>query len=142
MTLLLAFCGDGHSPNAPGDDSEDLSLVEEDGGRGDGVGTLASGEPNPSTPISSVEALVAQLSESASVLVRILVEGAGTDDTVYDKAWIEIVAATQISFDGETFAPPTLADLATGRQVQVIFIGPVRESYSVQAVARTVLIYR
>ena len=80
--------------------------------------------------------------ESASVLVRILVEGAGTDDTVYDKAWIEIVAATQISFDGETFAPPTLDDLATGRQVQVIFIGPVRESYPVQAVARTVLIYR
>ena len=64
MTLLLASCGDGHSPNTPGDDSEDLSLVEEDGGRGDGVGTIAPGEPNPSTPISSVEALVAQLSET------------------------------------------------------------------------------
>jgi hypothetical protein len=60
---------------------------------------------------------------------------------VYDKAWIEIVAATQILFAGETFAPPTLDDLATGRQVQVIFM-PVLESYPVQAVARTVLIYR
>jgi hypothetical protein len=80
--------------------------------------------------------------ESASVLLRILVEGAGTDDTVFDKAWVEIVAATRISFDGESFAPPTLDDLTPGRRVSVIFIGPVRESYPVQAVAGQVMIYR
>jgi len=53
MTLLLASCGDGHSPNAPGDDSEDLSLVKEDGGRGDGVERSSPASqihPRPSPP--------------------------------------------------------------------------------------------
>jgi hypothetical protein len=49
---------------------------------------------------------------AAGVLARILIESSTTDDTLYDVAWVVIVAATGISFDGETFAPPTLADLA------------------------------
>jgi hypothetical protein len=90
--------------------------------------------------IAEVEVFDKGTAEGA--LARILIEGPGTDDTLYDVAWVEIMAATAISFDGETFAPPTLADLAPGRQVQVIFTGPVRESYPVQAVAGQVLIYR
>ncbi|HJP29093.1 MAG TPA: protease complex subunit PrcB family protein [Candidatus Latescibacteria bacterium] len=79
---------------------------------------------------------------TAGILVRILVEGPGTDDTVYDRAWVEIVASTQISFDGETFAPLSLKDLAPGQQVQITFTGPVRESYPVQAVAGEVMVLR
>ncbi|MDA0334488.1 MAG: hypothetical protein O2782_04925 [bacterium] len=79
---------------------------------------------------------------STGVLVRLLIQGTVGTDTVYDVAWVEIVAATEISFDGETLAPPTLADLTPGRQVQVSFVGPVRESYPVQAIAGQVLIFR
>jgi hypothetical protein len=110
----------------------------------DGIPTEPDDEP---ARLADIRGTIAELQtyaegESASVLLRILVEGVGTDDTLYDKAWVEIVAATQISFDGESFAPPTLGDLTPGRQVSVIFIGPVRESYPVQAVAGQVMIYR
>ena len=54
----------------------------------------------------------------------------------------ERVAETSISFDAEIFAPPTLADLELGRQVQVTFTSPVRESYPVQAVAAQIIILR
>ena len=66
MPLLVAACGDGHSPTASsGADSDDLFLVDDDGAeRQDGDGsTIAPGEPNPSTPVTSVEALVAKLAE-------------------------------------------------------------------------------
>lgn len=84
---------------------------------------------------------ISEVSDS-DILARILVEGPGADDTVYDTAWVEVVQGTQVYFDGESFAPPTLADLAPGRRVQVSFVGPVRESFPVQAVAGTLVIYR
>lgn len=80
--------------------------------------------------------------EDSDILVRLLIEGAGTDDTLYDTAWVEVIRSTAISFDGETFAPPVVTDLQPGRNVQVRFVGPVRESYPVQAIAGDVLIYR
>ena len=78
--------------------------------------------------------------DASGLLGRFLVRGDGS--TNYDQAWVEILRDTQISFDGESFAPPTLADLAPGRTVAVIFSGPVRESYPVQAVAGQIVIRR
>jgi hypothetical protein len=80
--------------------------------------------------------------DSAGVLMRILVEGESGSDLSYDRAWVDIRHDTALSFDGETFAPPTLRDLEPGRTVAVTFTGPVRESYPVQAVAQMLTILR
>lgn len=77
----------------------------------------------------------------SGVLLHLLVEGPISDGTRYDRAWVEVVDSTALSFDGETFAPPTLADLVTGKTVDIRFTGLVRESYPVQAVASQVVIH-
>lgn len=102
---------------------------------GDSVARL---RPHITGTIDSAEFL--EEADASGLLGRFLVRGDGT--TNYDQAWVEILRDTQISFDGESFAAPTLADLAPGQTVAVIFSGPVRESYPVQAVAGQIVIRR
>lgn len=142
-------------PSTGGDTGDEPMPVEPDGGIGDGagpipvepdsgIGTTPDDEPFRLADIRGTITEVESYDEptASGVVRRLLVEGAGTDDTLYDIAWVEISDATEISFDGETFAPPTLDDLANGRQVEIHFTGPVRESDPVQAVAEQVMIFR
>lgn len=120
---------------------EDVDDVVVDGGS-----LPVDGEPKPHErvnirgTITTIEVLDGV--GTAGVLARILIESPPGEETEYDRAWVEVIEDTDLSFDGETFAPPTLRDLEPGRSVQVVFTGPVRESYPVQAVARTILILR
>jgi hypothetical protein len=139
-----------------GDDTGDEPVpVEPDGGIGDGAGPIPV-EPDSgigTTPddepfrLADIRGTITEVEvydgpTASGIERRLLVQGAGTDDTVYDIAWVEIFEATELSFDGETFAPPTTQDLAVGRQVEIRFTGTVRESYPVQAVAEQVMIFR
>ncbi|MDP7490340.1 MAG: DUF3221 domain-containing protein, partial [Arenicellales bacterium] len=60
-------------------------------------------------------------------------------DTAYDQAWVTITDETLIQRSGQE-AEETLAALEPGVRVQVVFDGPVAESYPVQAVAGYVVI--
>lgn len=74
-------------------------------------------------------------------LGTIQVEGVKEKDTMHDKAMVRIQAATKIYkwVEGEKKAAK-LEDVKVGARVQCIFIGPVAESYPVQATAKEVLI--
>ncbi len=58
----------------------------------------------------------------------ILVEGKVESDTVHDKATVSIVKSTKISAN----------ELKVGMKVEVVFDGPVMESYPVQGKAKTI----
>jgi hypothetical protein len=70
---------------------------------------------------------------------RILVEGKIEEDTMYDKASIHITKDTIIQKDSlsKSFK---LSDIQVGDKVEVVFKGPVAESYPVQASADIVRI--
>ncbi|MEG0772709.1 DUF3221 domain-containing protein [Clostridium sp.] len=65
----------------------------------------------------------------------ILVEGKVESDTQHDKASIGISENTKIYKD-DIKKPLAINDLKEGLKVEVIFEGPVRESYPVQADAK------
>lgn len=72
-------------------------------------------------------------------IVSILVEGEQEEDTSYDKASISIDKNTIIYLDtGKDKI--SVEELKEGIKVEVIFTGPVRESYPVQADAKTIRI--
>lgn len=72
----------------------------------------------------------------------ILVEGVKHADTAYDKASVRITDTTRFLKGGQN--GPTLdrvqLDGLRGKTVEVIFIGPVAESYPVQATAAIVIV--
>ena len=149
---VLARFADGiTSPGSGGIVPPDGSVVdpipvEPDGGIGDGADPLPV-DPGSDPAVSEKPHIAGTIAESEAldatdsrILTRFLVRGDGS--TGYDQAWVEVLQETIITFDGESFAPPTLADLAPGRRVQVVFSGPVRESYPVQAVAGQIVILR
>jgi|GEM_PF-161130 len=72
-------------------------------------------------------------------IVGILVEGKVEQDTAYDKARVKIGKETKI-YDGNTDKQLSLNNLKEGLKVEVVFTGPVAESYPVQATARTIKI--
>lgn len=73
--------------------------------------------------------------ENASILV----EGNIEEDTMYDKAMVKITKDTMIQKDSmsKLFA---ISDIEKGAKVEVIFEGPVQESYPVQGTASIVRI--
>lgn len=66
---------------------------------------------------------------------QILVEGKIESDTQHDKASISILENTQV-YKGNPVEKISISDLKEGQRVEVVFQGPVRESYPVQADAR------
>jgi hypothetical protein len=71
------------------------------------------------------------------IVAQILVEGEIESDTDYDKALVSITKETRIvriSAD-DSYAEAGSQDLVPGIRIQVLFTGPVMESYPVQAVA-------
>lgn len=70
-----------------------------------------------------------------------LVEGKKEADTSYDKASVTILKKTTIlRVEGELLKEAKADDLKKGMRVEVTFVGPVRESYPVQADARKIVI--
>lgn len=72
-------------------------------------------------------------------LVGILVEGKKEENTNFDKAYIKIDKNTKIKYkvNNETIKPK---DLKKGMKVEVIFEGPVAESYPVQTYGKKIYI--
>ena len=69
-------------------------------------------------------------------VAAVLVEGEVESDTVYDKARVAITKGSVIlRTSGEELQPQ---DLKQGMRVEVVFQGPVAESYPVQAQAKAI----
>jgi beta-N-acetylhexosaminidase len=78
------------------------------------------------------------LNDSGKV-TEILVEGKIEQDTAYDKARVFIGDKTKI-YKNDTKEELKVADLKKGAKVEIVFEGPVRESYPVQADAKIIRI--
>ena len=72
-------------------------------------------------------------------IVSILVEGELEEDTSHDKASISIDKSTSI-YSATGKDKISIEELKEGMKVEVVFTGPVRESYPVQADAKTIRI--
>jgi beta-N-acetylhexosaminidase len=72
-----------------------------------------------------------------NIVTFIFVEGSLESDTTYDKASITISNKTKV-INKDNKKKISRADLKVDMQVEVVFEGPVRESYPVQADAKEV----
>lgn len=110
------------------------------GGCGGGVGSGGSPPPSP-TPLTSGAADI-------TGVVRTLTAGAGDGSaamlvvadqslpSAFDRAMVSLTAETLVwAPAGEGRRTLSIADLAAGQRVAVRFVGPVAESYPVQATA-------
>lgn len=70
---------------------------------------------------------------------KILVEGEVEPDTSYDRAWVTVTPDTQI-YRGPRGERVNFTAIKRGALVEVVFTGPVMESYPVQATASEVRI--
>lgn len=71
------------------------------------------------------------------IVSAIMVEGKVESDTVHDKAKVGIEKGTKIS-SGNSGQKLSVSDLKEGMKVEIVFEGPVMESYPVQGKAKTV----
>ncbi|MFZ5987624.1 MAG: DUF3221 domain-containing protein [Bacillota bacterium] len=67
----------------------------------------------------------------------VLVEGEVESDTSYDKASVEVAEDTKI-YKGNTGQKLSVEDLKENLKVEVVFEGPVAESYPVQGKAKII----
>jgi hypothetical protein len=75
------------------------------------------------------------------VLGTIRVEGEKDKDTEYDKAVVRVTKKTTVEkLEDKERKAATFKDLMEGARVQATFVGPVAESYPVQATAGSILI--
>lgn len=77
--------------------------------------------------------------DSKQVPGFLMVEGNKTEDTSVDKASVRVTDKTEI-FKSGTDKKATFGDLKKGQTVEVNFVGPVAESYPVQAAAGKITI--
>ena len=77
------------------------------------------------------------LSEDGTTISGILVEGELQEDTMYDYASVTIDENTSV-YRGEEEA--AAEELEEGLQVEIVFEGPVAESYPVQGLAKEIKI--
>lgn len=101
---------------------------------------------NGNSPLSTVDVRgdITQIakSDSKGVLGIILVEGELQEDTKVDKASVTVTDKTKIFTEGnqDVLEDASFSLLQAGQLVEVEFTGPVRESYPVQATAKTIVI--
>lgn len=81
-------------------------------------------------------------SDAKEVLGMILVEGELQEDTKVDKASVTVTDKTKIFAEGnqDVLEDANFSLLQAGQLVEVEFTGPVKESYPVQATAKTIVI--
>lgn len=65
-------------------------------------------------------------------IIGIFVEGKAEQDTEYDKASVSVGDKTKI-YKGDSKETLEISALKEGAKVEIVFEGPVRESYPVQA---------
>jgi beta-N-acetylhexosaminidase len=71
-----------------------------------------------------------------AILGAVVVEGKIEEDTRYDFAAITIMSTTDIfRQEGQSKVPSTFDEVEQGQRVEVLFAGPVRETYPIQGVA-------
>lgn len=76
------------------------------------------------------------------ILRIVLVEGPKAPNTSYDKAMVKITKTTKLfKMVDQSKKPATIEDVTSGVRVEVIFTGPVAESYPVQATAEQIVIF-
>lgn len=118
IALLLTGCGGGgaaETPTAP-------------------TPRLASENP-------SLRGSVIELFTNEGQITGFYAEGELEPDTSFDKARIRITDATKIyTQQGETYTPAGKEALVVGANVEVLFEGPVQESYPVGATAGEIVI--
>jgi hypothetical protein len=77
------------------------------------------------------------------ILGFVRIEGSGQHDTRYDKATVTITDTTRILWrDGKIERTIPLDSVPRGAEVEARFIGPVRESYPVQATASRLVVLK
>lgn len=74
-------------------------------------------------------------------ITGIYVEGKIEQDTEHDKASVYIIEKTKI-YDGEGKKKLEASSLKEGMKVEVVFEGPIRESYPIQVDAKTIRILK
>ncbi len=79
------------------------------------------------------------LMDSSGAVSAIMVEGKVESDTVHDKAKVSIDKGTQIT-KGNAGQKLSASELKEGMRVEVVFEGPVAESYPVQGKAKTITV--
>ena len=80
-------------------------------------------------------------SKKMGILGTLLVEGKKDKDTEFDKAMVKVTKGTKILRKvGTEFKEASFDDLRGGVKVEIIFDGPVGESYPVQANAKKIVI--
>lgn len=75
--------------------------------------------------------------DSSNKVSSFLVEGKAESDTMYDKATVRINKDTRI-YKGASGNKLSESDLKEGMNVEVVFEGPVAESYPVQGKAKII----
>jgi len=80
--------------------------------------------------------------KKTGILGTMLVEGTKAKDAEYDKAFVKITKATKIFvMSGKELKPAKFEDLKGGQKLEIQFVGPVAESFPVQATAGKIVIY-
>jgi beta-N-acetylhexosaminidase len=74
-------------------------------------------------------------------ITAIFVEGKVEQDTGHDKASISIKKDTKI-YEADEKKKVEVSSLKEGMRVEVVFEGPVRESYPIQADAKTIRVLK
>ena len=75
--------------------------------------------------------------DDGKIVSAIMVEGKVESDTIHDKAKVGIEKGTKIT-TGNVGQKLSANELKEGMKVEIVFEGPVMESYPVQGKAKTV----
>lgn len=80
---------------------------------------------------------------AGDMIGSLLIEGVIEEDTDFDRAFVSVTEETQIFEQvGQSRRPVDFEALAVGQRVEARFLGPVMESYPVQATAAEIVILR
>ncbi len=103
---------------------------------------IQTGEVDIRGDITNIRLADAQ-SREMGVIGHVLIEGVVEEDTKFDKASVKITDKTYIyEQKGQDRRLVTFNSLKIGQRVQARFIGPVMESYPVQATAIEIVILK
>lgn len=81
------------------------------------------------------------LVNDSKTVTAIMVEGKVESDTLHDKAKVSIEKSTKISTDKES-KKLSSNELKEGMKVEIVFEGPVMESYPVQGKAKNIKVIK
>ena len=115
----------------------------------DDTGVLIDKETLPPVRKVDIRGAVSTISKASEegkrrgIIGSVLIEGAVEEDTRVDKAIVTMTHETRIFLQGnpgQSRREVGMDALRTGQRVQALFMGPVMESYPVQATASEIVI--